>query len=269
MTEGFEISVAAGDILGERCGVDLHISPFELPYVGYTDDERRRLGEAVLRDLEGRGLAYRGQLEPEVEEAVVLLGRAPVSASMVLATRSGRRQGTARIASNGRQALLVVQRDEMLRVDYVRPTAIVGALVELVPDARPIKGRAVTFPLFDERSLDAGRHHVSDGDSGESLMYRPRPAGGAYAQERQLADAMAQRLRGRAGTVSVFSRDRHGREQERSLLVWHDTDVGRYLTYHTVGSDGATWVNYAPADNARIAQHLGEVWSACPPHQPY
>ncbi|HEX3781327.1 MAG TPA: ESX secretion-associated protein EspG [Pseudonocardiaceae bacterium] len=251
----------AADILGERCGVDLHIAPFELPYAGHTDAERRRLTEAVLRDLDGRGLAHRGRLETEVEDAVVLLGRAPVSASLVLAARNGRGQGVARIASNGRQALLVAQHGTVLRVDYVRPTAVVGALVGLVPDARPIRGRAVTFPRDDPAAGPAGRHRDPDEDNGGSLMRKARPANSAYVQERQLANAMAQQPRRRAGTVSVFSRDRHGREQQAAMLVWHDTDAGRYLIYHTASSDGVEWVSYAPADNVRVAQQLGQLWS--------
>lgn len=253
------MSLVAADVLGERCGVDLHMAPFEVPYAGHTEAERRRLGEAVLRDLEGRGLARGGRLASEVEDAVVLWGRAPVSASLVLATWNGRGQGVARIASDGRQALLVAQHGTVLRVDFVRPSGVVGALVGLVPDARPIRGRAVTFPR--DAASGTGRHRESDEDSGGGLMRKPRPANAAYVQERQLADAMAQRPRRRAGTVSVFRRDRHGREQQAAMLVWHDTDAGRYLIYHTTGSDGVEWVSYTPADNVRVAQQLGQLWS--------
>jgi hypothetical protein len=262
VAEGFEISVAAADILGERCGVDLHIPPFELPHAGYTDTERGRLAQGMMRDLEGRGLAHRGRLEPYVEDALVLLGRAPTSASMVLATRSGRGQAVARIASNGRLAVLAVQDGDVVRVECVRPTAVIGALVGLVRDRRPIKGGAVTFPLDEGTpSNEARRRHHQDDDHDASLMQRARPTNDAYAQQRQLANAMAQRLRGRAGTVSVFARDRHGRERQVAMLVWHDTDTGRYMIYQTTGSDGREWVSYAPADNARLTQQLGEFWS--------
>lgn len=263
MAEAFEITPVAADILGERCGVDLHIAPFELPHAGYTDTERRQITQGVLRDLEGRGLAYRGRLEPDVEDALVLLGRAPVSASMVLATRSGRGQAAARIASNGRQAVLAVQHDGVVRVDHVRPTGVIAALVRLVRDRQPIKGAAVTFPVDDiTTSQDAGRRQDRGGDAAGSLMHSARPASDAYAQQRHQAATMAQRLRGRAGTVSVFARDRHGRERQVAMLVWHDTDAGRYMIYRTTGSDGREWVSYAPADNARLAHQLGEFWSA-------
>lgn len=256
------MSLVAADILGERCGVDLHIAPFELPYAGYTDVERRRLAQGVMRDLAGRGLAYRGRLEPDVEDALVLLGRAPMSASMVLATRSRRGQAAARIASNGRQAVLAVQRGNVMRVDAVRPTGVIGTLVGLVRDMRPIRGRAATFPADDIPASDAGSPRSRDDDHGGGLLRGVRPANDTYAQQRQLATAMAQRLRGRAGTASVFSRDRHGRERQVAMLVWHDTDAGRYMMYRTTGVDGREWVSYAPADNARLAQQLGEFWSA-------
>jgi hypothetical protein len=264
VADGFELSLVAADILGERCGVDLHIPPFELPHAGYTDVERDRLAQGVLRDLEGRGLAYRGRVEPDVEDALVLLGRAPLSASMILATRTGRGQAVARIASNGRLAVLAVQDGDVVRVEFVRPTGVIGALVGLVRDRYPIKGGAVTFPGDDTVPVDdAGRDRDRDiGDSDGSLMYKPRPRDGGYAQQRRQADAMAQRLRGRAGTVTIYARDRHGRERQVAMLVWHDTDAGRYMIYRTTGSDGREWVSYAPADNARLAQQLGEFWSA-------
>lgn len=266
MAERFEISLIAADILGERCGVDLHIPPFELPHAGYTDTERGRFAQGVLRDLEGRGLAYRGRLEPDVEDALVLLGRAPVSASMVLATRTGRGQAVARIASNGRLAVLATQQADTVRVEFVRPTGVIGALVGLVRDRHPIKGGAVTFPVDDVVPVSvAGRDRDRGGDVGDggaSLMRKPRSQAGGYGQQRRLADAMAQRMRGRAGTVTIYARDRHGRERQVAMLVWHDTDVGRYMIYQTPGSDGREWVSYAPADNARLAQQLSEFWSA-------
>lgn len=259
------MSLVAADILGEQCGVDLHIPPLELPHSGYTDSERHQLAEAVMRDVEGRGLAYRGRVEPDVEDALVLLGRAPLSASMVLATRSGRRQAAVRVASNGRVAVLAAQDGDVVRVDYVRPTGVIGTLVGLVPDRRPIQGGAVTFPVEDDIPSRGGSRHdrdEGDGENGSSVMRGPRAVGGAYGRQRRLATAMAQRLRGRAGTVSIFSRDRHGREQRVFMLVWHDTDAGRYMIYHTTGPDGREWVCYAPADNARLVQQLGECWSA-------
>jgi hypothetical protein len=265
VADGFEISLVAADILGERCGVDLHIPPFELPHAGYTDVERGRLAQGVLRDLEGRGLAYRGRLEPDVEDALMLLGRAPVSASMILATRTGRGQTVARIASNGRLAVLASQDSDALRVEFVRPTGVIGALVGLVRDRYPIKGGAVTFPVDDAIPV-MGADRDGDGDIGDSgggsLMHKPLPRDGGYSQQRRLADAMAQRLRGRAGTVTIYARDPHGRERQVAMLVWHDTDAGRYMIYQTTGSDGREWVSYAPADNARLAQQLGEFWSA-------
>jgi hypothetical protein len=257
VADGFEISLVAADILGERCGVDLHIPPFELPHAGYTDVERDRLAQGVMRDLEGRGLAYRGRLEPDVEDALVLLGRAPVSASMILATRTGRGQTVARIASNGRLAILAIRDSDALRVELVRPTGVIGALTGLVRDRQPIRGGAVTFPV-DDTTADDG----TPADDGGSLMRRARSTRDAYAQQRRQADAMAQRLRGRAGTVTIYARDRHGRERQVAMLVWHDTDAGRYMIYQTTGSDGREWVSYAPADNARLAQQISEFWSA-------
>jgi hypothetical protein len=114
----------------------------------------------------------------------------------------------------------------------------------------------VTFPLDDDAPVKDGQL------AGDIMMSAIRPAKTGYDRERHRAHLMTQRLRGRAGTAFIYRRDRHGREQQAPLLIWHDTDAGRYMVYNTTGSDGRTWVSYAPADNARLGQQLGQLWSA-------
>jgi hypothetical protein len=270
--DGFDLLVAAVDVLGERCGVDLHVLPFEIPHVGVTDAQRREVSAAVLRDLDQRGLARRGRLEPEVQDALMLLGRAPVSAALVGAARGDRPGIAARVASNGQQAVLAVSRGERLRISWLRPTGVVGAVMALVPAAPPVAGRSVTFPVDDGAETgqrrDTGRHHEDDAEGSRSVLRSGRPStANGYARERDMARRLSERPRRRAGTVIVFRRDRHGRERRSDPVVWHDTDAGRYLIYVSVGSDGRRWVTYAPADHARLAQQLGQVWSAETPPQ--
>ena len=259
MSTSFEISLVAADILGERLGVDLHIAPFDVPHVGYTSGERNQQANRVLEDLDRRGLARRGRPSAEVEEALVLLGRAPVSAAMVLAGRSSPEQPIARIASNGHFAVLAVRSGTSLQVRSVRPAAVIAGLIGLVRDAQPIRGRSVTFPQVEDPASTSRSRNFDEGSRG--FMEQVRAPKTGYAKERHLADLMAQRPRRRAGMVTIFYRNRHGRELRDSPLVWHDTDVGRYMIYNTIELGGEEWVTFAPADNARIVRQLELLWS--------
>lgn len=260
MSTSFEISLVAMDILGERLGVDLHIAPFEVPHVGYTSGERRQQANRVLEDLDRRGLARRGRAVAEVEEALELLGRSPVSASLILASRSSREQPIARVASNGQFAVLAVQSGEALRIRSVRPAVVISALIGMVRDSQPVRGRSVTFPQVKGSSA-ASRGRNSDEDTGRGFMEQVRAPKTGYAKERHFADLMAQRPRRRAGMVTIFHRDRNGREVRDAPLVWHDTDIGRYMIYSTIELGGEEWITYTPADNSRIIHQLELLWS--------
>lgn len=256
----FEISLAAMDILGEMLDVDLHVSPFDVPYVGRTSAERQQQASRVLADFDRRGLARRGRPSAEVEEALRLLGRAPVSASMVLASGSTREQPIARVASNGQFAVFAVQSGQSLQVRSVRPAAVVSALISLVRDAQPIRGRSVTFPQA-KAAPPTRRREAADEDS-RGFMEQVRAPKTGYDKERHLAELMAQRPRRRAGMVTILHRNRSGRELRDAPLVWHDTDIGRYMIYKTIELGGEEWLTYAPADNSRIAHQLELLWSA-------
>ncbi len=74
--------------------------------------------QIVLEDLTSRELAYRGRLEPEVEESLVTVGRFQVAIDVVAMLDKESRL-LARIAGNGRIAVLARLRDQTVSFRHV------------------------------------------------------------------------------------------------------------------------------------------------------
>ena len=81
MYQSFMLSLAAVDIVWELLRVGARPFPFEIPYHGATMEERGRVRNSVLADLESRGLASKGELEPEVVDCLSALASSEAGAS--------------------------------------------------------------------------------------------------------------------------------------------------------------------------------------------
>lgn len=250
MTTSFELSLAAVDLLGERLGVDPRVAPFDIPHHGVTVADRERLGDSVLRDLESRGLAYRGRLEPEIEDALMLLARAPIAATLMLVSEGGGPAVRARAASNGRIAGLAIAHELTLTWTFVRPTALVAALLSVIPDASPIGGPSVTFPRDEPAGPSA------DPDAPITVLQPVRRTGHGVARE--AARRMLARPKIRVGVIVLSSRDQHGGEQRGEPILWFDTDGGRFTSQAKATRNGAVWETYSPADNQLLGQLIAE-----------
>lgn len=245
MTDGtITLSLAAVDLLWERLGLDTKPVIFEIPGVGMTLDDRARIREEVFAELARRGLMRRGEVAPDLAAMLTLVGRAPVAVEAVGVLAGGRRL-CARAVSDGRLAVLAVLADEALRLDRVRPTGLVPAMLELIGRARPGPGRSVSYP-------GAERPEVRSGE----LLRRAYPAPTGFDGQRQQAQAFLAKPRTQLGLFIVVARDRNFREITQPALLWFDTAAGRYLGHARTGADGQTWTTYAPADNARLADQL-------------
>lgn len=236
------MSYAAADILWEDLKLGSRPYPFEVPYVSQTVDERARVRKAVYADLESRGLARRGRVDADVEEALRLLvrgrfgvtgiGRLDASRSEMLLVRGGA----------GREwGALAVLGDRTLRVDVVDADWLVGSAVNLLPADPRGPGEPLRVPMTapkveDDYDTASFTHRVSS-QRGPSPM--------------RALESIFQRPRLRAGQFGVWA-DRRQSPQVR----WITTDEGRYLSQTYRGSDGRDWLVYAPSDNNDLTAHL-------------
>jgi EspG family len=257
----FALSHAAADMLWEDLKLGSRPYPFDFPYLGQTFDERRGIRNAVYNDLESRGLANRGRVAPEVEEALNLLVHFDFSLNAIasLDARNVERQLLARAGAHKETAALAVMDDRQIKVDLLRSAALVRTLVDLVPPNRPGPGQSITVAMPTSEPPPAPRR---DDDFGNTTFTRQMaPKSSATTQTRAL-EAVFERPRLRAGQFGVTIRGRHGREQRAPQVAWFDNDQGRYMSQTRQGQDGRKWLTHAPADNGRIAAQLAQELNA-------
>jgi EspG family len=267
MPTEFTLSLAAIDLLWEQLRLGTPVLIFEVPSVGATTADRERLRQIVFEDLASRALAYRGRVEPEVEEALVTLSRFQHAIDAVGILDDDERL-LARAATDGRTAVLARLRDQTVSFDTFRPEGLVAEAVRLIGDEKPGPGRSVTYPEPNPQAAQPQRRR--DPEEGFRGVFEPvRPQQSGYELERRAAQTMWERTRKRIGMFTVYGRDRLGRELRTPALSWFDTDEGRYIGHSRPGPDGQQWTTYTPADSGRIAQQLvGMLGSLDQPQQP-
>src|SRR4030088_1066589 len=242
MVASITLSFAAVDILGEMFRLNVRPFPFEIPYVGQTDEERAHIRAGVLRDLESRGLADGRGFEPELVDRLSLLAGADVAVTAIaMLDVASERLLTARAAASGQLAVLAVAQEDSLRLDPIRPTSLIADTIALIPQERPGPGQAVSLSLAESRSGGSG----SEGSGGGILQSY---SGGGKSQQLRAVEAMFARPRLRVGQFAVHARDRQGRWQRGPELEWFATDAGRYFSQTQRRGDGGDYTTFAPAD---------------------
>ncbi|SHF80786.1 ESX secretion-associated protein EspG [Streptoalloteichus hindustanus] len=228
--------------------------PVDVPSHGRTATERAELRDEVHADLADRGLLRRGRLDADLDDLLRVLSTADVLVDVVGHVGRPLR---AVAASDGRTAALAVLDGDEVGLSAIRPTALAGAVVDLVP-ARPAgPGAAMTVPLAalaravrqDDVDLD-DPFADPDEDERQALVRAGVPAGRAE----ELLDLAGSRIAG--GQVGVSRAERHGGGPRRHgpLVSWFDTDRGRYLAV----PDG-DWLSIAPIDNPRLAARVDDL----------
>lgn len=247
MPHQFSLPLAVLDVLLEHLQLGRAPAPFEVPFVGSTTTERAQIRGAVFRELESRGLAGRGRIDPDVELALHTLSTAPVAITAVAQLEDGE-QLFARAATNGQYGVVAKQDRNMMVFTEARPTAIVAGIVDLLPRTPAAAGQSVTVAKPAKRA----KHRLDDDNSYDPFANVARPRSTAPAQLR-MVERIFQKPKLRIGQFS-------GVVQGRRLTptAWFDTEEGRYFVTSRNAEDGQSWLTYAPADNARIAQHLHE-----------
>ena len=234
-----ELSLAAVDVLWE----DLRLGalPFPLRVRGFGDtlDERADIRAGVYAELERRGLTRRGRPEPSLESVLGLLARPEVSVDLVARLEPGDQPVSAVGVAAGRRAVRAVQRGDAIELTEVRDTAVVAAVVELLPPNPPGPGRSVTLPAAALQAKRPGEHRGELRQIG-SIMERPVL---------------------RVGQLGAMLRDERGGLRRLPGVAWFDTDQGRYATTVRRGSDGVDWTTLSPVDNGRLVHRLSEMLS--------
>lgn len=252
----FSLSHAAADILWEDLELGSRPYPFDFPYFGQTEDERRGIANAVYHDLGSRGLAYRGQVQPEVVRGLNLLVRFEFSVNAIaMLDARGDQQLLALGGAAGEHAALATLDERMMKIDLIRASQLVGSIVDLLPREKPGPGQSVSVPMSAQEQPKRQRGEDDYESATFTRSVRTRSPGASRTRE---LEAAYERSRLRIGQFGVAVRDRRGRERRSPQIFWFDNDQGRYLSQKRRGPDGRDFLVHAPADNARIASQLNQ-----------
>lgn len=253
----YSLSLPAVDVLAQTLDVDVRQFPFEIPYFGEYQADRKRIAEQVFVDLHRQGLIRGGDIDPGLTRALRTLSEYVITVA-VMGTVDKSRTIYARAAAAGETGVLAVKEGETLRVELIRPTALAVTLVGLLPQLGSGPGQSVTITLpgaggaDDPADILAPVHH----GTGDHLQLR-------------LAESYLNRPRTGTGLFAVSGRDRRtGLERKGGHVTWIDTDAGRYLAVvRPPGEDGQVRSTFSPADAGRLTQQLGELIEAAAPRR--
>lgn len=253
-TRGFELSILELDLIGDVLKLDVRQFPFQFPYHGELIEDRQRLAVLAHRNLDGKGLIAGARFVPDVEELVAVYARAPLSLAMF--GTAADRTLYARVASDGRSAVLVAQREQTMTFTPVNPEGLVRPLVSLIPPLKPGPGRSVTI---SKAPAAAPRRHQRPDDEegyGGGVLQRVRQPQDSGAASQGYVDEIMQRPRLGSFGFTVSGRDRNGRPRKPLSMSTIDTESGRYALIPSEREDGTVDVSVAPADLQRIDQAL-------------
>lgn len=259
------LSLPAVDVLLDDFGLGGAPQPFDIPVVGETVEERKRLREAIHRTMERGGSMRDGRLDSKIEDALVMLARAP----FVIAV-TGDADGTTllvRACSDGRDAVLARQDGNHLGIWLVRPTAVVTATVDVLPNIPGGRGSSLTMPMPHPGQRRSARDDGEDYDPLAGARERPSSS----RPERAVARVFAQPRLGFGALTASIRRTAPGGEQRwhrLCQLTWWDIDqengagAGRWFT--TTEGDPPQ-LSLHPGDNRRLAGYLQQLLG---PHLP-
>lgn len=221
--------------------------PLRASVHGETIPEWERMRSAAYEELRARGLLGPRQ---DVTELLTLLTK-PSTIVDVAGYADGPLEAVA--TAKGRDAVLATTRGDQIGLSWIRPTALVDAVVGELPNNSAGSGRSISVrhadvlravsdeddednPLGDDSELDAlVRNGISTQDAVQILSIAENRVSGG-----QIGVSVARRVGGlRRASV---------------LATWFDTHDGRYLLVR----DGE-WMSIMPADSARIARRVQEI----------
>lgn len=243
----FDVVCAAEGVAERRHRV------LDVPSPGTTRAERAHLVARTWRDLGSRGLADPGRerAAPDLADLLAVFDRPQRSVDVrIWADRPIR----AHAAASGAGALAIVDAD-VVELHPIRPGSLVGAAVSVAGEMPAGPGRSVSLP--NEQLREAGR--LAGPDDPQEFGYELRALGVPPDDAVDVANMVSgMGMRGQFG-AQVAGRNDGRAERADAVVGFHDTAAGRYLHVLRGSRDGRGWSTVVPADNARIAEYVGDL----------
>ena len=217
--------------------------------VGETQDERARIRDAVYSNLAERGLFRGGKLDSTLRQRLDLLAGASLMVeceALIDLSDSEPLRAVAAVARD--RGILAVQPRRTVALTAIRAGEVFSAAVGVLPDFASGPGMGVSLPAS---ALDT----LSNAAVEDSTSRRAR----VFEQQAREALAVQSRPVLAAGQFSVRARDGVGSRRVGGVS-WFVTDAGGYLGTVSEGRTGEAWLSLVPADPARIAARLADMY---------
>jgi hypothetical protein len=246
MRHSFALTLSEVDILWERLGLGSQVFPFTVPSQGRLVSERDRIARGVFDGLAERGLCDHGELNRDVEDALVLLATAErtIAACGLLADGSSL---VARVATRRGQGVVAVQEPDRLRYKVIRAESCESECASLLPPWPTPPGLPVT--ITHETTGDAPEHR--------GFLREDQPDWDTTSDDLRTAQAIFRQPRHATGYFTAFDANR----RQLGLLTWIDTSAGRYFMSDHHDSSGQWHSTITPADHSRLTARLTALFS--------
>jgi hypothetical protein len=234
----FDVAWEAERLTGRNVALDV-------PSPGTTHTERAVLAGRAWESLEGRGLASRGRVVPELADGFALLANPQTSVDVWIWAD---RKITGLAAAAGEEAILAVVDGDEVWLIAAHGSALAEAAVSVAGEMPAGHGRSISLPHDTLRAASA-----EAGLDAEKLIMALERRGVPLHEAQELAgmcDGMS--------TRGQFGAER-GKQRANRVVSFHDTPSGRYLHQLRPSTDGRNWSTVTPVDNQRLASCVWEL----------
>ncbi|GGM82403.1 ESX secretion-associated protein EspG [Longimycelium tulufanense] len=241
------LSTLAFDVLWQHHEFGEKPNALYTPSPGATHEERGVLEQQVWGELAHHGLIHRGRVDEDLLDTLALLARPGEEVYGWINHATGA-DVSVLAATLGSNAVLALLSEGVVQLRPVRVTAVVDAVVAVLPQVPSARGPSLTLPADQ---LDTPR-------TGPSRWFEDvRPA--SAEEHRRLHHVLAL-PRTSGAQLHVAVRDRSGRRRRaRYPLTVLDTTEGRWMSQLRPATQGHPWVVLAPVHARLLSARLREM----------
>ncbi|WP_020671229.1 ESX secretion-associated protein EspG [Amycolatopsis nigrescens] len=199
-------------------------------------DAKQRLDEVVRDDLAEVGLLSRGRLREDFYDALALLARPALEIFGWVQSGEYGHYAVA-VARSGRNAVVVLRRDEWVRLMPANPETAVEHWIEQIPAFGAGAGLTISLP---------------EADAPWTANARPTP-------ESRRLEAVLNLPRYGGGQVHAAVRQGGSRRSARPALTYLDTEQGRWLIGFDREQSRDRWVTFTPATQQAFVRKITDL----------
>lgn len=255
MPRTFSLELSAVEVLAEELKLPRRWTPFDVKHIGTTESERRAYVESVWDDLRSRGLASRGRLDVDVEDALRVLTK-PETLIVVRVNQAVDNPTVLyRAASASGVGVLALNVADRIDIELLKADELVGAIVGELPNCGPVPVREASI-LTDGATPSAARQVADQDDDHPAVFADDLPPEPRAREDRRAVEAFARWPVERFGGYELSVRGADGRLKHLGTTTFTDTHGGRFVVFTEPLPDGTSRRRFVPSDGSHLRRWL-------------